>query len=283
MPRTVSDPKVRQVGFFAPPDRSQSGPPVPTSSSPPVSDISPSGNSLSPVMIPPPRNLSSDMSRYFPPAPISPLRRGRGAADSSIPVGSYNPSEFISPTATADFSEDALSPGGSRKGNSAKFASSLPTGGIGMVKQNKGPASGLTMVSTVRVPEAIKEKERVSMEEVQMEQQPGDSKPLKEKTTKAERRALQESQRAAKAAAKPEGSKAQAAASGVNAVNASPGKVPKATPSKKDSSSVVASEKRGGDRQPDKDRKKDVPHPRMQFDDKNRVEKAKKAIGRETN
>lgn len=40
------------------------------------------------------------------------------------------------------------------------------------------------------------------MGEVQMEQQAGASKPLKEKMTKAERRFLQEAQRAAKAAAK---------------------------------------------------------------------------------
>lgn len=39
-------------------------------------------------------------------------------------------------------------------------------------------------------------------------------------------------------------------------------------------SSVVASEKKGGDRPTD--RRKDVPPPRMQFDDKSRVEKAKK-------
>lgn len=44
----------------------------------------------------------------------------------------------------------------------------------------------------------------------------------------------------------------------------------------KDNASVVASEKKGGDRQSEKERKKDVPHPRMQFDDKTRVEKAKK-------
>lgn len=56
-----------------------------------------------------------------------------------------------------------------------------------------------------------------------------------------------------------------------------PTKAAKAPTQKKDSSSVAASEKRGVDRAPDnKDRKKDVPHPRMQFDDKNRVEKAKK-------
>ncbi|XP_055822320.1 uncharacterized protein LOC129890945 isoform X2 [Solanum dulcamara] len=41
-------------------------------------------------------------------------------------------------------------------------------------------------------------------------------------------------------------------------------------------SSVATSETKGGDRPPEKDRKKDAPAPRMQFDDKNRVEKAKK-------
>lgn len=39
-------------------------------------------------------------------------------------------------------------------------------------------------------------------------------------------------------------------------------------------SSVVASDKKGGDRPAD--RRKDVPPPRMQFDDKSRVEKAKR-------
>ncbi|KAL0343565.1 UNVERIFIED_CONTAM: Translation initiation factor eIF-2B subunit delta [Sesamum angustifolium] len=101
-------------------------------------------------------------------------------------------------------------------------------------------------------------------------------KPQKEKTTKAERRALQEAQRAAKAAAKGEGSKTPAAAAGINTANSNRGKPVKAVSQKKDSSSIAASEKKGGDRQPDKDRKKDVPHPRMQFDDANRVEKAKK-------
>lgn len=49
---------------------------------------------------------------------------------------------------------------------------------------------------------------------------------------------------------------------------------------KKDNSSVTtsiaATEKKGLDRPQDKERKKDVPPPRMQFDDKNRVEKAKR-------
>lgn len=70
-----------------------------------------------------------------------------------------------------------------------------------------------------------------------------------------------------------EGSKTSAAA-GVNTANA--GKSVKPVSQKKDNSSVAASEKKGGVRQADKDRKKDVPHPRMQFDDENRVVKAKK-------
>ncbi|KAL8528559.1 hypothetical protein ACS0TY_006108 [Phlomoides rotata] len=76
-----------------------------------------------------------------------------------------------------------------------------------------------------------------------------------------------------KAAAKGEGSKTSAPA-GVNSTNA--GKSVKPVPQKKDNASVAASDKKGGDRQPDKDRKKDAPHPRMQFDDEDRVEKAKK-------
>lgn len=38
----------------------------------------------------------------------------------------------------------------------------------------------------------------------------------------------------------------------------------------------VASDKKNSERPPDKDRKKDVPQPRMQFDDAHRVVKAKK-------
>lgn len=73
-----------------------------------------------------------------------------------------------------------------------------------------------------------------------------------------------------------EGSKAPVAASGaLTSVNVKPAKAAKA-PQKSDVSSVAAPEKKGGDRPLDKDRKKDVPQPRMQFDDKTRVEKAKK-------
>ncbi|KAK4426305.1 Translation initiation factor eIF-2B subunit delta [Sesamum alatum] len=266
--RTVSDPKVRHVGFFAPPappDRSQSGPPDPTSSSPPVSGISPPGNSLSPVMIPPPRQPSTDLVRHYPHAPLhSPLGDPR-AADSSVPVGSYNPSEFLSPSATTDCSDDPLSPGLSRMGSSGKFAMSLPSEEFDM------PVAKLN--DDVNMPPNVSD--GGANMEVQKEKRAAGGKPLKEKTTKAERRAMQEAQRAAKAAAKGEGSKASAApATGVNSTKT--GKPVKPDAPKKDNSVVTASEKKGGDRQPDKDRKKDAPHPRMQFDDENRVEKAKK-------
>ncbi|KAL7135592.1 hypothetical protein ABFS83_11G108300 [Erythranthe nasuta] len=259
VPRTVSDPKVRHVGFITAPDRSNSGPPDPIPSSPRASDFSPSGNSLSPVMIPPPRHLSTDLSRHFPhpPPPHSPLR-GPRAVEYSIPAGSYNPSEFLSPSATTEFSEDPLSPRSGRKGSSGKFATSLPAGGFDMAlaKQNNGVSL------RPRVPDGAADKE------VHKEKKVAGEKPLKEKTTKAERRAMQEAQRAAKAAAKGEGGNA-----GVNSTNTV--KSVKAVPQRKDNSPLAApSEKKGG--QPDKDKKKDAPHPRMQFDDENRVEKAKK-------
>lgn len=41
-------------------------------------------------------------------------------------------------------------------------------------------------------------------------------------------------------------------------------------------SSSMVHEKKAGDKPPERDRKKEMPPPRMQFDDKSRVEKAKK-------
>ncbi|XP_073018828.1 uncharacterized protein [Primulina eburnea] len=270
VPRAASDPKVRHVGFFAPgaaPDRSQSGPPDPTSSSPPVSNISPSSNSLSPVMIPPPRLLSADLSRRFPQGtPLSHLHAARARDYSSIPVGSYNPSEFISPTATTEFSEDLMSPKRGLRSGSGKFATSLPAGGFDMAAVKQKSVANLTT-------DVI---DGESNAEVRKELGPASGKTSKEKTTKAERRAIQEAQRAKKASDKGGGGEASAAASGVNSANAN--KAVKVVPLKKDGSLVASSDKKRGDRQPDKDRKKDVTHPRtrMQFDDENRVEKAKK-------
>ncbi|KAG2714936.1 hypothetical protein I3843_03G055300 [Carya illinoinensis] len=296
-PRTVIDPKVRQVGFFAPgapPERSVSVPPAPivssSSSSPPVSDLSPSGNSLSPVMIPPPRHSSADNALLPSPSPSRPVPASPLRRDSLTTAAgrSYSkPSDFfpaMSLTASssyagrmvgnAEFSADL-------RGNTVKVvptASSFPSGGFDLtaVKASSVPATGLTTVSVVKMmppvydPEIIVEKVGGSVE-VQNDR-PERSKPLKEKTSKAERRALQEAQRAAKA----EGSKVPASSGAVMGANAKPIKATKPHSQKNDSATVAGSEKRGGDRLSEKDRKKDAPHPRMQYDDKIRVEKAKR-------
>ncbi|KAL5581984.1 hypothetical protein UlMin_014426 [Ulmus minor] len=292
-PRTVIDPKIRQVGFFAPPDRPNSGqtePLSPSSSSPPIADLSPSGNSLSPVMIPPPRHTCENRPSPLAPPHASPIRR------ELIGGGSYTPSDYFpatSPTASSsytgrmlvghgEFSDAvAVSPGRAARGNSgrasgAQVASSFPGGGFDLtaVKASSVPASGLTTVSVVNLPPGIAEKDGGASIELQNDRP---AKPVKEKTTKAERRALQEAQRAAKAAAKAEGSKPSAAAmAAVTSENAKPAKAARAPSQKHDNISVAASEKKVVDRPPEKDRKKDVPQPRMQYDDKSRVEKAKR-------
>lgn len=53
------------------------------------------------------------------------------------------------------------------------------------------------------------------------------------------------------------------------AANAKPAKAAKPASQKNDNAV-------GGDRPQEKDRKKDIPHPRMQYDDKSRVQKLKK-------
>lgn len=163
------------------------------------------------------------------------------------------------------------SPGRVSRASFSKPSSSLP--GVGMdsmaaAKSSSVPASGLTTVSVVNMPPGLSEKES---------DQKKNSKPLKEKTTKAERRALQEAQRAAKAAAKAEGGKAPLVSSGsVASTNVKAAKPVKPSSQKNDVAVAAAglSEKKGG--QTEKDRKKDAPHPRMQYDDESRVVKAKR-------
>ncbi|KAH7554411.1 hypothetical protein JRO89_XS12G0197100 [Xanthoceras sorbifolium] len=262
--RAVIDPKVRQVGFFT------ATPPLPdsirsSSTSPPplINDISPSGNSLSPVMIPPPRHPSDSLVLRRPPS-------------SSLDSDFFPPPSPTTTVSVGDMSDDVIvSPPGiagvrASSGKPHASASSVPSGGFETAGFMKGassvPATGLTTVSVVNLPPGISV-------EVQNERAVS-SKPLKEKTSKAERRALQESQRAAKAAAKAEGNKTSIVAS----ANAKPTKPAKPPSSQKNDNATAfaASEKKGGDRPLEKDRKKDVPHPRMQYDDKSRVEKAKR-------
>ncbi|XVE71968.1 hypothetical protein DITRI_Ditri11bG0000700 [Diplodiscus trichospermus] len=260
--RTVSDPKVRQVGFFTqpspPPGRSVSDPPPHddtvrslSPSSPPVNDHSPSGISLSPVMIPPPRHHSDTL-----------LLRTALQATSPTTSFSYSARTVTIPPENEDV-PSSFSPG--LKVVSGKSPSSFPG-----VKASSVPASELTTVSVVNLHLVISEKAGGASVEVQNDQ-PANSKPLKEKTSKAERHALQEAQRAAKAAAK--GGKTSSTAS---QSATKPSKAAKSPSQKNEDSQVAASEKKRVDRAPEKDRKKDAPHPRMQYDDMSRVEKAKR-------
>ncbi|KAM7475393.1 hypothetical protein LguiB_022636 [Lonicera macranthoides] len=275
-PSRVIDPKVRKVGFFAPTpplDGTQSDT---LASSPPVS-LSPSGNSLSPVMIIPPRHFADNLSRAVG-VPVPSIRLRQTSMD-KLTIGSYNPpdsvlgsSPMMSPSSMVrdgKFSDES-SVNLIRRSSSGKFtASSLPSGGFDLMPQaNKDRGV------------VINEADGEPVVEVLPKSNP---KPLKEKTTKAERRALQEAQRAAKAAEKCSnigGSSKPVVASGEAAsVHELTGKAVAAKRhiQKKDGlavTSATASEKKGPP--PEKDRKKDVPPPRMQFDDKNRVEKAKK-------
>ncbi|XWS37690.1 hypothetical protein CRYUN_Cryun19dG0066600 [Craigia yunnanensis] len=260
---TRAVPRVRQVGFFTPnvplqqprPTRSQSGPP--NSNSPPLSD-SPASNSLFPVMIPPPRHLSDNLGGRTAAVPVP----GRENAGDHATVGSYNPSESViglespppSRIGDREFLVGTESSGWYRRSNSAKFASSFPGGGFDL-----SPVKQPESVAGVEAKNQLPEKSEVQ------EEQASSSKPLKAKTTKAEKRALQESQRAEKAASKG------------GAASSKPVKQPL---QKKDvppvAASIAASERIGVDRPAEKERKKDVPPPRMQFDDESRVGKAKR-------
>ncbi|KAK8470153.1 hypothetical protein PHAVU_004G072200 [Phaseolus vulgaris] len=274
-PRAVIDPvpKFRQVGFFAPPERSQSGPPNSTHSSPPVS------SSLSPVMIPPPRHLSDNLLLHAPPA-ASPLRADSSGGGTSFDTVDFFPAPLSPALPSSSYSSRIA--GDFYKGNGGKVAaSSFPRGGFDLTAMKAAaaasvvvPASELTTVSVVNDSLVVPEKEKGSRgggSAVEVKEQPASLKQ-KPKTSKAERRALQESQRAAKAAAKAEGNKASGTAA---SANAKPAKAAK--PAQKiDNAPVAASEKKGGEIPPEKDRKKDAPQPRMQYDDKSRVEKAKR-------
>ncbi|KAK7266745.1 hypothetical protein RIF29_19398 [Crotalaria pallida] len=268
-PRPAIDPvpKIRQVGFFtssAPPGRSQSGPPDPTHMIP--SPSSPSANSLSPVMIPPSRHLSDTLLLHVRPvaaanaSPTPPPRAESYSASDFFPA-LMSPAPSISPS-SASYSSRMVAAGegsfffnGGDKGNNGagKVASSYPRGGFDLTTamKKKGGAP---------------EKEKAN-------KGGGSAGEVKEKpkTSKAERRALQEAQRAAKAASKAEGKNASGAAT---SANAKPAKAAKTTP-KVDNVAAAVSEKKGGD-PPEKDRKRDVPQPRMQYDDKSRVEKARR-------
>lgn len=249
-PSRLIDPKVRRVGFFAPdPDNH------------PRLASSPSGNSSSPAMI----SHAFDSVSQAVPVPNSTLSRPRRTSfdeSEQFVVGSYNPMQSVLGTSPAS---SGIGVDGEFSEDSSQWV--RLTDGFGLTS----PAKSMTELKDDQDTSSM---ERVSalVAETPTEVERND-KSLKEKTTKAERRALQETQRAAKASGK-------AGGKSVVKLHGQSGKPAKQPPQKKDGgpmmSSAALSETKGGDGPPEKDRKKDVPAPRMQFDDKNRVEKAKK-------
>ncbi|XP_062204338.1 probable translation initiation factor eIF-2B subunit delta isoform X2 [Phragmites australis] len=132
-------------------------------------------------------------------------------------------------------------------------------------------------------PPALLEPNKRDLTETKNEGAPT-SVPQKSKLSKAERRAIQEAQRAAKAAAKDAvkiaglSGKSTAMASGASTTMSKQPKTAK-TSLRNDVTQVnppIASDKKTGQHPRDKDRKKDAPHPRMQFDDVHRVENTKR-------
>ncbi|KAK7281680.1 hypothetical protein RIF29_09876 [Crotalaria pallida] len=271
--RAAIDPKVRRVGFFA--SRSEPDPDEPDS--PPVSH-SPVSNPVSPVTMPPPRHLSERTAAV--PVPESGFRRQ--ASGDHVPIGSYNPFASLlgtSPAASAVGMDDSQF----SENSSAWFLSSesnFPGGGFDLPAAKPPAEKDLAVGVKVKNLAAGIESENLDKkrEESAKEVRPI-AKPLKAKTTKAERRALQEAQRAAKVDSKVCAYALFIVLYPADSGRAVPGKSTKQSSQKKDGpavTSTVVTDKISGNRPLEKERKKDAPAPRMQFDDKNRVEKAKK-------
>lgn len=97
------------------------------------------------------------------------------------------------------------------------------------------------------------------------------SKSLKEKTSRAERRAKQEAERAAKLASREDGAKGVPGGDS-NQPRSSKGKKEGGTEKKQ----AQVPERKGSDKSVEKERKKEVPAPRKQYDDTEKVQKGKK-------
>ncbi|KAL3687579.1 hypothetical protein R1sor_013888 [Riccia sorocarpa] len=282
--RRVPDPKVRQVGFVTPGTTDL----VNLAGGTVVEGASPS-----PVLIPPVR-IADEPTVVVPvkaaPVPV-PSPTSKRHADVTVPLGSFNPDSVLgsSDTPSSKFgshgerlmssstflehqseASDFLTVGSSTM--STMFVpmrvTSLPTG-------VSNPPSGSSPNNTVSLP-VDKGKSQKAVQDEQL----NEKKPLKERTSKAERRAAQEAQRASKQAARaPDGSGATAAKAAVrggsqaqSAKAAKPAQVKRET-SEKRSSSVTKSSEKGTE----KEKKKDAPAPpRFHYDDAERVAKAKK-------
>ncbi|KAL6637224.1 hypothetical protein ACP70R_024796 [Stipagrostis hirtigluma subsp. patula] len=247
-PRSSSggvEPKIRQVGFFTP---DASGPSEPPAAAP----VAPAAAAVAPQQA--------------------------GAAAESPPASDLSPGRLSPVMIPPPRHADHLAPGSpSPAAAGAVLATSAPV-------RSSARFDAASEIgdddSWSRAPSAAElEENQHGVAEVWNEGVPA-SNPPKQKPSKAERRAIQEAQRAAKAAAKEAGlsRKSSGTASEAGPATSKQAKPAKAA-QKKDApqaGSTVASEKKVTERLPERERKKDVPHPRMQFDDVHKVEKAKK-------
>lgn len=158
-PRAV--PKVRQVGFFTRnPNPNSPSPPSRTRSVPPNSNSPASGNSLSPVMIPPPRHVSENLS-YLRTTAAVPVPYSRRIAHEHVTVvGSYNPAdsvlgETLSPSFLDDNSDASTTLGWFSRSGSGKLAaasSSLPSGGFDLTAVKFDKFDGLEDKKQSQIP-----------------------------------------------------------------------------------------------------------------------------------
>ncbi|CAG7896786.1 unnamed protein product [Brassica rapa] len=282
-------PKVRRVGFFTSiepspetprPNRSLSGPAEAITSSSPLSD-SPSGQFISPVQIPPSRHHSDNLASRAAPVPVpgpSAFRR-QLANDRALHVGSYNPVDSLlgtsPPSSNGEVSEDSGSLFGFQRSDSAKLSASFPNGGFDMTMRVRAPQESEAKVAIASTSDGRKKNVEASAGEGESvaakPRKEKETKSLKEKTSKAERRAIQEAQRAAKASAKGEGSKRAGESS-----RPKPSKPAKQPQPKKEAPQVTSSVSEKRAVSVEKERRMDVPQTQMQYDDKSRVDKAKR-------
>ncbi|CAM6039341.1 unnamed protein product [Sphagnum compactum] len=292
--RTVIDPKVRMVGFVTPtadmPAETAGGTTTTTTqasglSQAPATTVS--NFSPSPVIIPPPQKAAA--APVPVPSPVIQSRLVEIEYPSAAVVGS-NPSDSLLASSSLPSSKTGilyllpcsnLLKFGANNGG-YPLAASMPagTGTIG-VKPGKGqPASSSSSSQVLPVRVGSVPKSTASKPEPQQVTTTDASKPLKERTSKAERRAKQEAERAAKAAAKESGGE-KAATGGEGGIGQSTvQKESKAQKAKKEHvperKVPQPSEKKGTDKMPEKEKKKEVPAPRLQFDDQQKVAKAKR-------
>eukprot|EP00249_Psilotum_nudum_P016229 c25731_g1_i1 orf=320-2353(-) len=303
--RYVIDPKVRQVGFITPgSDLARDNSAIGNSTISAAVPV-PATNSSSLVMIPPARQVDPPLKASPMPVPSPPPRR-MSSIDDSMPLGSYKlPDSVLGTSPVPSPSSKQDSNGGYISLPSEMLSDLSPQGrlnsrlaGLSM-KEGEFPEESIAEASTsfgqvyedsfVAKPSLQRQKGDVPSSIPTASSLPPavravppaglESRPLKERTSKAERRAKQNADREAKRAARESGGgKSTGEESGQGNIQKEE-KVSKLQPPRKivlEKKPPSVGEKKGSEKMPEKEKKREVPAPRMQFDDEHRVAKAKR-------